>query len=50
MAVKMEAVEKWIDEVLRDDRNFETKDLDPEAQKAKEMIRDAIMKLRGRVF
>lgn len=50
MAVKMEDVERWIDEAVKDDRNFETKDLDPNAQKAKQMIKDVVMKLKGRVF
>jgi len=52
MAVKMEDVERWIDQAisLKDERTFETKDLNPEAQKAKEMIKHIIMKLKGRVF
>jgi len=50
MAVTMQDLEKWIDEAIKDDRNFQTKDLDSEAEKAKEMIKTVIMKLRGRVF
>lgn len=49
MSVKMEDLDRWIDSAIKDDRNFETKDLDPNAQKAKEMIRDIIQKLKGRV-
>lgn len=49
MAINIKELEKWIDEALKDDHNFETKSLDPEAQTAKEMIRKVIRKLRGRV-
>lgn len=50
MAVNIKDLERWIDEALRDDRSFKTYDPDSEAQKAKEMIKTVIMKLRGRVF
>ena len=49
MSVKMEDVERWIDEAIKDSDNFQTKSLDPETQKAKEMIRLAIRKLKGRI-
>jgi len=50
MAVNIKDLEGWVDEALRDDRGFKTYDLDSEAQKAKEMIKTVIMKLRGRIF
>ncbi len=49
MAIAIKDLEKWIGEAIKDDHNFETKSLDPEAQKAKEMIRKVIRKLKGRV-
>jgi len=49
MSIKEADLEKWIDEAVKDDRNFETKSLDPEAQTAKEMILKVIRKLKGRV-
>ena len=49
MAVNIKDLDKWIDEAIKDDHSFETKDLDPEVQTAKEMIRKVIRKLRGRV-
>jgi len=49
MAVNMKDLEKWIDEAIRDDRNFQTKDLDPEAQTAKEAVLRVVRKMKGRV-
>lgn len=40
---------KWIDEAITDDRNFETKDVNPEAQNAKTAILTTIRKLKGRI-
>lgn len=40
---------KWIDEAVRDDRGFDVKDVNPEAQKVKIAILTTIRKLKGRV-
>jgi len=49
MAVTMQDLEKWIDEAVRDDKNFQTKDLDPEAEKAKTAILRVVRKMKGRI-
>lgn len=47
--ITMQDLEKWIDECIKDSEGFRVKSLDPEAEKAKEMIRKVIRKLKGRV-
>jgi len=49
MPVQMKDLKKWIKDCVADDHNFNTKALDPEAQTAKEMIREIIRKLKGRI-
>jgi len=40
---------KWIDLCIKDDRNFNTEDANPEAEKAKKAILTTIQRLKGRV-
>jgi len=49
MSIELNDLNRWIDECIANDYSFETKSLDPEAQTAKEMIRKAVRKLKGRI-
>lgn len=49
VAIKIEDLEKWIDECIKNDEGFRVKSLDPEVEKAKTMIKQVIRKLRGRI-
>lgn len=40
---------EWIDAALRGDRSFETKDVDPQAQRAKEIILKIVRKCKGKI-
>jgi len=40
---------KWIDQAVKDDRNFETKDVDPGVRKVKRAILITVQRLKGRV-
>jgi len=49
MAITMKDLDRWINEVIRDDKNFQTKDLNPEAEKAKSAVLRVIRKMKGRI-
>jgi len=49
MAITIKDLEKWIDEAIRDDRNFQTKDPEPEVELAKTAILRVIRKMKGRI-
>lgn len=49
MIITKDNLVKWIREVIKDHEGFDTYDPDPENQKAKEMIKQAVRELRGRV-
>jgi len=42
-------LEKWIDECVKNDRSFDTKDISPEAEKVKKAILATIQRLKGRI-
>ena len=49
MAITMKDLHKWIDEAIRDGENYNTKDVDPEIEKAKTAILTVIRKMKGKI-